>query len=91
MWLNFIFLNTVDGVNVFLNYVLTFLDIVTIHIDTEGSRSYSTSGKVVSQSQIVPSNPNAATLFGVELFVRCRWRNLFVNFIRYCLMIPLRL
>ena len=50
------------------NNVLTFLDIVTSHIDTAGSRSYFTSSRVMSQSKIVQSNPNAATLLRVELF-----------------------
>ena len=48
------------------------------YINIVGSRSYSTASKVVSQSQIVPSNPNAATLLVVELFFGSSWRNVSV-------------
>ena len=49
------------------NNIQTFFYIVKAHINTAGGRSYSTASKVVSQSQIVPSYPNAATLLGVVI------------------------
>ena len=48
---------------------------MTSHINTAGNQSYWTSSKVLSQSQIVPSNPNVATLLGVELGFGICWRN----------------
>ena len=56
------------------NNVLTFFDIVMSHINTNYSRSNSKASKVVSQCQIVSSNPNAATLLMVELFVSGSYR-----------------
>ena len=60
--------------------VLTFFDIVTSQMNTAGSRSYSTSSKVVLQSQIVSSNPNAVTLLGVVI-EGSSWRNVSENII----------
>ena len=50
-----------------------YCDVTYKHV----SRSYCTLSKVLSQYEIFPSNPNAATLPGVELLVVSCWRNAF--------------